>query len=754
MRTLAIIILLSLYSGCFITAQNNVGVTNDSVQKTITQIKWERVDTLVRFTRKQFYRNNFDKTIEIGEQARVLAKEVEDYKSYFRLSSLLGNAFLKIEDTLQAKKIFSKAVEEAEQIQMARMAIDTISEDLKYIDARSVITAEIDLGNFYALQEKEKPAIAIYKKALPLAQTLADTTHLYILNYNIAELNLNAERKTDAQYFLDQTKRYVTDQTAKPYVAGVNLLEGRLAHSNNNPKKAITFLSKSIQLFEESGYTEGVIQGNEYLAEAYEKANDYKTAYNLIKKTDSLKAEKYKTDKIQAIETVTAKFKLDQYKQELSAQELQNEFNKEAARKETTILWIKIASGILLAAAIILFISYRKRRKLFFDVIDKNKKYLAAKERSEELAEARNVLFSNITHELRTPMYGIIGISSILMKDENLKGHNENLNSLKFSANYLLSLINNVLQLTNVGSQSQESLKKSKFNLHALIENITKTSRFINTDNPNKYIVSIDEKIPKQLVGDDVKLSQILINLLSNASKFTNDGTIKVTVTEVDRTSEKIALQFEIEDDGIGISEEKKQYIFDAFSRANTREAKQGTGLGLPIVKKLLDLHQSVIHLESTLGKGTKVGFLINYDLAPSTSKGTSLQSAPTKSALKDKTILVVDDNRINQLVTKKILEIYSAKTIVAGSGAEAIEITKRETLDLILMDINMPEMNGFEATEAIREFNDSIPILALTAVELEKITGEHAHSLMNDFIIKPYTNEIFIAILQKHLKL
>lgn len=187
---------------------------------------------------------------------------------------------------------------------------------------------------------------------------------------------------------------------------------------------------------------------------------NYSAAYALIQKADEYRAEKYKTDKIEAIETVTAKFKLNQFQQELKAQALQNEVNTQTTKRETTILWVKIASGILLIFSLFLFGSYRKRKKLLIDLIHKNKQYLEAKEKSEELSKAKTVLFSNITHELRTPMYGIIGISNILIKDKKIKSHDEDLKSLKFSANYLSHLLIMYSNSLKLRIQKKKSWKK------------------------------------------------------------------------------------------------------------------------------------------------------------------------------------------------------------------------------------------------------------------------------------------------------
>ena len=720
---------------------------NDTLS--VTERKQQKVDSLRKYLRNEFYKNNYDKTIEIGKNVLQLAREIDDYKTVFSISSLIGNSFMKIEDTLQARSIFEETIEEAKKIQQYA-AIDSLSED-NYNVTRSLITAQIDLGNFYALQDKAAPAIKIFKEAIPIAEQIKDTSHLFIINFNIAELNLNQKNIPEAEYYVQQTNKLVSDDMVEAYRAVAKINHGKLEYLKNNPSKAIKLLKEGIEMAQNSGYTDPLIEGYDYYAKASALNGNYSQAYRWTQKADSLRSEKYQVDKIAAIQAATAKYKLNEYEQELKSKELQNEINQQNAKRETTIFWVKIASGILLLSTIFLLISYVKRRRLLKNLIEKNKQYLIAKEESEESAKAKTKLFSNITHELRTPMYGIIGTSSLMMKDKNLKGHDENLKSLKFSANYLLSLINNVLQLTKIDTTKKDELHQIKFNIRELVHNAIESSKYINTQNPSTYEVEVDPTIPEYVIGDDLKISQILINLIGNATKFTNNGIISLKLTSGEIVDHQIPVHFSIVDTGVGISEERQKEIFNEFSQFNISQISQGAGLGLPIVKKLLELHESDISLQSEVGKGTQVDFTIRFEV----EENANLNPIPEtidENALAGFSILVVDDNKINQIVTKKTLKNYGASITVAGSGAEAIELVKNESFDLILMDINMPEMNGFEATEIIRGFNSEIPILALTAVELEKVVGDNSYHLMNGFVLKPYKINVFIDTILKSI--
>ncbi|MEZ4875088.1 MAG: response regulator [Flavobacteriaceae bacterium] len=710
--------------------------TPENSRDTLNLSSEERLDTLVKYVRKQFYSNNFGKTIEEGEKTLKLAEELDNSAAILRISSLLGNAFLQLNDTLQAKRIFDKTIAEAEKRK------DT---------TRSLTTARIDLGNLYALQENKWLAIKTYKEAIPLAEKLKDTTHLFVLNYNIAELTLDMERADLAEPYVNKVNLYVQNLNAEAYKAVAKLGTARLLVLKGEYEDALPVLDESIQLAEASGYEDALIESYEVAAKTHIKLKDFEEGSRLLLHLDSLKNEKFKADKVRAVESVTANFKVRQYQQDLIAAELQNEIEQEQLKRETTFFWIKIASAILLIFSFFAYLSYLKRKKLLVNLQLKNQQYLKAKEVSEEQIKAKNQLFSNITHELRTPMYAIVGISSLLKDDKNLQHQKENIDSLKFSADYLLSLINNVLQYTQP-KDSPTKLRKVKFNMKEIIEKAIDSSKYLNTLHPNKYLVHIDPLIPEVLVGDDVKLSQILMNLLSNSSKFTKDGTIVVEARNVEEKNGKIGVRFCVKDTGIGISEERQKTIFTEFADPISDFEHQGTGLGLCIVKKLLDLHHSNITLKSELGKGTQISFVIYYKKDKNAPEYIHFPSRiPWQSSLKDKKILVVDDNKINVLVTKKTLEKQGVNVLVAYNGRDGIELAQNQKPDIILMDINMPELNGFETTEIIRTFDQETPIIALTAVEEEKVIAKGKKEIFTNFIIKPYKEADFISLLKSY---
>ena len=395
--------------------------------------------------------------------------------------------------------------------------------------------------------------------------------------------------------------------------------------------------------------------------------------------------------------------------------------------------------------------AYRKRKELVKELKIKNKEYLKAKEHSEKLSKAKSKFFSTVSHELRTPLYGVIGLSTILLEDESLIKHENDLKSLKFSADYLLALINDVLHINKIDSNGLED-EHTSFNIRDLIKKISSSFEYMRLQNKNRIHIHISEQVPNLILGNSVRLSQVLMNLIGNACKFTEDGDIYIIAETIATTNTNTTIKFYVKDTGIGIPNNKLESIFDEFSQADSIDYKyQGTGLGLPIVKKLLAMSDSEIQVESDPGKGSLFSFSLTFEITEQIEKKKDISLMDT-TTLNGKKILIVEDNRINQMVTKKILQKSNTICSIAENGEEAIRMVKESDYDLILMDINMPKKNGMEATKEIRTFNTNIPILALTAVEVEEMRQQIYESGMNDIIVKPYDINKFTQTLLKNL--
>ncbi|WP_265198814.1 response regulator [Aureitalea sp. L0-47] len=379
---------------------------------------------------------------------------------------------------------------------------------------------------------------------------------------------------------------------------------------------------------------------------------------------------------------------------------------------------------------------------------DKNIELQLAKEKAEKASLAKAQFLSTITHELRTPLYAVTGLTHLLLEEDPKPHQKEHLNSLKFSGEYLLSLINNILDLNKLEANKVE-IEKTTFSLKKRINDVLIALKKSADDRKNKLHFEYDESIPDRLVGDPLKLSQVLINLIGNSVKFTQNGDVTVRVRKLEEKNKKVSLHFEIEDNGVGISKKKQKSIFETFSQASLQINRKfgGTGLGLSIVKNLLELMGSKINLESQLGKGSKFWFNINLDISEEIKEEINPKNIiydVDYVALENRKILVVEDNKINQMITRKILEKNKMECMVADNGMDAIKLVKQHDYDVILMDIHMPGISGIEATQKIRAFNKDIPIIALTAVTIDENLDDFYRAGFNEIIPKPFKTEEF----------
>jgi len=382
---------------------------------------------------------------------------------------------------------------------------------------------------------------------------------------------------------------------------------------------------------------------------------------------------------------------------------------------------------------------------------EKNKELTLEKEKAEQASKARAEFLSTVSHELRTPLNAINGITYLLLQEKPKASQLNYLKSLEFSGSYLLNFINDILEINRLESDKIQ-VEKINFNLKELIENITTSFKEFIHENNTKCHLAIDSSINEYLKGDPTKLSQIVINLLNNAIKFSKNGDVWFTIKNLHESDETIKLHFEIKDNGIGIPLEKQDAIFDSFSQGSVEINRTygGTGLGLSIVKKILELMDSTIHLSSESGKGSTFTFELLFEKG----EKEELKSAPitTLSNLNEKTILLVEDNKINQMITQKMLENKGISCVIVDSGEEAIENVKTNNYDLILMDVHLPGMSGTEATTAIRTFDKQTPIIALTAISLNENKETLLSFGMNEVITKPFEPEHFYLVIHSYL--
>lgn len=370
---------------------------------------------------------------------------------------------------------------------------------------------------------------------------------------------------------------------------------------------------------------------------------------------------------------------------------------------------------------------------------------IEAKEMAEAASRAKEDFVSTISHEIRTPLNAVIGITNLLQDQQPREDQKENLDALSFSAKNLLSLINDILDFSKLEAGKMQ-LSENEFNLPHLLSSLIQAHQVQAQSNETQLKLNLDKNIPERIATDQLKLSQILHNLVSNAVKFTQDGEVQIKVGLGDRKEDDLWLDFSVIDTGIGIAQDKVDHIFDKFAQAESSTVRHygGTGLGLTITKLLLELMGSEINLESIDGEGSKFYFRLPVKIARTQLSPAAPQENPEeeKRDLSNIKLLLVEDVEINRKIIIQFLQNWwELEPDEAVNGVEAVEMAKATDYDLILMDVRMPKMDGYEATRQIRKLPGyrDIPILALTADKKQEVQQALQVTQFSDLLTKPF---------------
>jgi signal transduction histidine kinase/CheY-like chemotaxis protein len=379
-----------------------------------------------------------------------------------------------------------------------------------------------------------------------------------------------------------------------------------------------------------------------------------------------------------------------------------------------------------------------------------------AKLHAEKASEAKSDFLSIMSHEIRTPLNAIIGMIYIMEKENLLPSFQENIQVLKHSSHNLYLLINDILDFNKIEAGKIE-LENIPFDLKELITQIGKSLQVNAEENSNKIEIEFDENFNKNIISDPLRLGQIITNLVSNAIKFTKGGVVKIKVDHIEISKNNTKFRIQVIDNGIGIELDKFNQIFQKFEQAEKTTTRKfgGTGLGLVISKKLLQLLDSDIELQSEIGKGSNFSFVLNlpYYTNSEDLKNDVLYHDYIEENLEGLRVLLVEDNLINVKVAEKILSQWNVKVEVALNGLLATEKYEPGKYDIILMDLAMPVMDGYEATINIRLKDVSIPIIALTASASYGYLEKAALLGINEYILKPFNPKELNLKLRKHFK-
>ncbi|WP_245916214.1 response regulator [Aureicoccus marinus] len=702
------------------------------------------IDSLHRRALVQQHQNKGKEAFESLEHAAMASEKQEDLRELIDTYHLFARFHLENGD-LDSADFY---------IQSARIRLGT--QDYRYGSAyQAFLSARRSLyqKNYYQAAEfLEKVKGMSNERNLLNHITLANAEVLYHrMKYDEAETQLNALLIN-------------SDPIERTYLATkANLWLARLMVDKGKIPESIEAGQNALQIAKSKGYPMEEIQAYEILKNSYSLAGSYKSALSnsqaLLDLTQSKEnAEKEKQAAIKSAERITLQ---DQAKEMRFLEEENAKLNQSASRSEITAILTSAFLTIISLLAVSLYRNNQIKLKTNDLLHTKNKELETARDSAISAMKAKANFLSTVTHELRTPLYAVTGLTHLLLEENPSDHQKEHLKSLKFSGDYLLNFINDILQINKIDADKLEPLNiefKLKKVLTDVIDSLQSSAKDTNTTVSLEY----DPNIPLNLLGDPLKLSQIFMNLVGNALKFTRDGKVEVIAQLKKKGKEHVMLYFEVSDSGIGISEEQQQTIFESFEQGSVQINREygGTGLGLTIVKSLLGLFGSRIELESELGVGSSFYFdlKVNCEENAITEEEASEQ-AEDEFDFTGLHVLIVEDNKINQVITKKMLTKKEMTCDIANNGNEAIDAAKSKHYDAILMDIHMPGISGDEATRQIRKFNTNVPIIALTAISMDDSVDAFYAAGCNAVVTKPFKPEVSTRKLgkmsskRKHLK-
>ena len=620
--------------------------------------------------------------------------------------------------------------------------------------------AYYNLGKCYLERDKQELSEIYFKKSASIYKEFKLHDAVELINVQKGILQKRKGNYTVAEEIFKQAIKNISEGNALIETKVESYFQlGEICYLKNDFSSALVHYEKALKLNESSNYN--IVLEKKILKKLsqtqaknnnFKESNEYLNRY--VKITDSI-------SKFYANMLSDNTFEKVEFDKQLETIEL---LDKEKKNQQKTLRFSKLISILsiaLISILSLLSLSLYKNNKIRVTsnrlLKEKNRELTKEKEKVEKASKARAEFLATVSHELRTPLNAINGITYLLLQENPKKSQLNYLQSLEFSGNYLLNFINDILEINRLESD-KVSVEKINFNIIELIENIKSSFNEFIIANNVQYHQNIDKNINYNLIGDPTKLSQILINLINNAIKFSKDGDVWLTITENSQEENNVELLFEIKDNGIGIPIDKQQDIFESFSQGSIEINRTygGTGLGLSIVKKLLDILNGTIHLESEQGNGTIFKFAIQFEKGNNTNKNEcpkANNSADFDEIFKGKTVLLVEDNKINQMITKKMVEKKGMICKIIDNGEDAIEHLKENNYDLVLMDVHLPGINGTEATAEIRKFNSEIPIIALTAISLNENREMLLSFGMNDVITKPFVPENFYQIVASYLK-
>ncbi len=686
-------------------------------------------DVEVHFNEARTYRNQnkIDLALESLDKAALLAEENKDVKQLIDSYNMFALTYLKLDKVNTTKYYWDRA-----KVLLGEVQYPYGDAYYKYIEAILLFRENQNFQAIFMLNEARQ--LSNDRNFFNNLLLTEGEIYLNLDKYESAAKNFNSLIVNTDIY----EKQYLTTR------AYLGLAETKLR--TRNYEEAIKNAHSALQLANQYGFAVEIVDGNKLLAEANEEEGNYEKALIATRNLYTAKDSLFSLEKLNLITKTADEIHSENMANEIKRQDnLIEELGKSANRSEITAI---LTSGFLIIISLLAVSLYRNNQiKLKTNDLlhTKNSELQAARDEAVSAMEAKTNFLSTVSHELRTPLYAVTGLTHLLLEENPNENQIEHLKALKFSGDYLLNFINDILHINKIDADKLEPLIM-EFNLKRLLKEVIDSLQQSAKGNNTKLILDYDESIPSHLMSDPLKLSQVFMNLIGNALKFTKNGEVSVQAQLVHKEEEDVTLYFEVRDNGIGISQEQQEKIFEGFEQGSIQINREygGTGLGLTIVKSLLGLFDSKIKLTSELGEGSAFFFELKLKSKDNIIDDIPFEIAQQEYDFKGLHIMIVEDNKINQVITKKMLSKKEITADIANNGTEAIELAQKNTYDAILMDIHMPGISGDEATIEIRKFDKTTPIIALTAISLDDSLESFFAAGCNDVVTKPFKPEIF----------
>ena len=685
-----------------------------------------------------FNNAQYDKALESSKQALINSFGINDDSYIAQSYNTLGVIYNECSDSKKAIEFYLKALSYAKKTNKDKLL--------------NWIYGNIGSVYYYNLNDVPK-GLNYYKKALYYAEKIKDSTDIINTKINIVSAYYAINKYDEGNLYLKGIQEHVQKNGDKGNKMILASLLGTYATSHNKKAEAEQYYAKAQEIAKEIRYDSYLISIYDNLVHHYKRYQDPEKAKKYNEKSDSLSKVVYSEDKLNKLQKAALQIELDEYKNQLERIELVNEKHQQSKKDSNLIVLLFIVILIILLLLLLtLYKNVKIREQANHELELVNEALIEAKEKAEEASLLKSQFVSTITHELRTPLYGVIGITNIILDEHKELFNSPHLKSLKFSAKYLLSLVNDILQINKI-EEKRIVLESLIFNLTDEITLIKNSVEYIADKNNDVLTVEIDTAIPEFLIGDKLRLSQIIMNLVSNALKFTKNGEVAIFADLKYVKDKTYFIEFKVKDTGIGIAKEDQEKIFEKFVQIERKEEDyQGTGLGLSIVSSLIKLFNSEIDIVSEENIGTTFSFTIGFEFDEDKSKDIINNIEVDLSTSQLYNILVVEDNKINQVVTKKMIEVSNMSCTIVDDGFAALVALERESFDLVLMDINMPLINGFDTSRKIREKGITIPIIALTAFDKQEVAEQAISAGMNDVLMKPFEPSMLFQVIQNQV--